>query len=125
MYGIFIPTFNINLSLSCRQLFCTFGAFGSAAKGAKSSRVAMEMNSKIPLEPNPAWHKALYGQYKRISQGKNDVNKQKSNGTILVDLAILQNIDCKVETVFMRSYVPYKLQINFNLGIPSTNFHTL
>jgi len=66
----------------------------------------MEMNSKIPLEPNPAWHKALYGLKTRISQGKNDVNKQKSNGTILVDLEILQNIDCKVETVFMRSYVP-------------------
>ena len=85
----------------------------------------MEMNSKIPLEPNPAWHKALYGLKTRISQGKNDVNKQKSNGTILVDLAILQNIsEYRLQSWNCLYEIICSLEINFNLGIPSTHFHT-
>ena len=53
------------------------------------------------------------------------MNKQKSNGTILVDLAIVQNIsEYRLQSWNCFYEIICSLEINFNLGIPSTHFHT-
>ena len=104
------------------------GPVFSRRPGAKSSRVAMEINSKIPLEPNPAWWAQ---EFVWLKQGSVSVrylseiplNRRSQTWGNPNLSGILQNIYCKVETAFMIINMP--LIDNFNLGIPSTHLYLL